>query len=135
MQHYYLDTEDIPDYINVLEDSQNKSNRAGNPITDSTLVLIATNTIISTEHFPCADKSLEGLSKDKKDWDTWKNLYKAADQKAKVKNQSVGGQEQFGATCGALKKSPPHTHQANGLPRSADVLMVIFKALSEAVTT
>ena len=135
MQHYYLDTEDIPDYINVLEDSQNKSNRAGNPITDSTLVLIATNTIISTEHFPCADKSLEGLSKDKKDWDTWKNLYKAADQKAKVKNQAVGGQDQFGATRGALKKSPPHTHQANGLPRSADVLMVIFKALSEAVTT
>ena len=135
IQHYHLDTEDIPDYINALENAQNKSNQAGNNVTASTLLLIATNTMISTEHFPCSDKSLEGLSKDKKDWATWKNLYKAADHKAKVKNQAVGGQDQFGATRGALKKSPPHTHQANGLPRSADVLMGIFKALAEAVTT
>ena len=82
IQHYHLDTEEIPYYINALENAQNKSNRAGNIITASTLLLIANNTMISTEHFLCADKSLEGLSKDKKDWDTWKNLYKAADQKA-----------------------------------------------------
>ena len=135
IQHYHLDTEDIPYYINALENDQNKSNWSGNNITASTLLLIANNITISTEHLPSAEKIWEGLSKDKKDWDTWKNLYKAADQKAKVKNQAVGGQDQFGATRGALKKSPPHTHQANGLPRSADVLMGIFKALAEAVTT
>ena len=64
-----------------------------------------------------------------------KNLYKAADQKAKVKNQAVGGQDQFGATHGALKKSPPHAHQSNGLLRSAYELIEYFNALAEAVTT
>ena len=135
IQHYHLDTEDIPDYINALENAQNKSNQAGNIITASTLLLIANNTIISTEHFPCADKSLEGLSKDKKDWATWENLYKAADQKAKVKNQAVGGQDQFGATHVTLKKSPPHVYQSNGLLGSADEVGEYFNALAESVTT
>ena len=96
IHHYHLDTEDIPDYNNVFENALNKSNRAGNTITASTLLLIATNTIISTEHFPSADKILEGLRKDKKDWATCKNLYKAAGQKAKVRNQTVGGQTNLG---------------------------------------
>ena len=135
IQHYHLDTEDIPDYINAFENAQNKSNRAGNTITASTLLLIATNTVISTEHFSSADKIWEGLRKDKKDWATWKNMYKAAGQKAKVKNQAVGGQDQFGATHGVLNKSPPHAHQATGLPRSDDDLEEHFDALAEAYTT
>ena len=76
-----------------------------------------------------------GLRKDKKDWATWKNLYKSAGQKAKVKNQAVGGQDQFGATRGTLRKSPPHDHQANGLPRSDDDFKEYFDALAEAYTT
>ena len=63
------------------------------------------------------------------------NLYKAANQKAKVNNQAVGGQDQFGATHGALKKSPPHSHQANGMLRSADELREYFDSLAETVTT
>ena len=57
MQRYHLDTEGIPEYINALEDSQNQSNRAGNPITNTTLLLIATNTILYTERLPRAEKS------------------------------------------------------------------------------
>ena len=135
IQHYHLDKEDIPDYINAFENNQNKSNRAGNTVTASTLLLIATNTMISTEHFPSVDKIWEGLRKDKKDWATWKNLYKAAGQKSKVKNQAIGGQDQFWATHGAVKKSPPHAHQASGLPRSDDDLEEYFDALAEAPTT
>ena len=44
--------EGIPDYINALEDSQKQSERAGNPITADTLLLIASNNMLSSERFP-----------------------------------------------------------------------------------
>ena len=81
------------------------------------LLLIATNAMLSAKRFPRANKSWEELSKDKKNWAAWKNLYKEADQKANVKNQVIGGQDQFGAAYGALKQSPSPTHQANSPPR------------------
>ena len=56
MQHYHQDMKGIPEYINTLEDAQKRSKRAGNPITEDTLLLIATNTMISAERFPLADE-------------------------------------------------------------------------------
>ena len=45
-------------------------------------------------------------------------MYKAADQKAKVKKQAMGGQDQFGATHGALRQAL-EPDQENFLTRSA----------------
>ena len=47
----------------MLEDAQKRSKRAGNPITEETLLLIATNTMLSTERFPQADEIWEDLTK------------------------------------------------------------------------
>ena len=69
MQHYHLDMEGIPKYINTLEDAQRQPKRAGNPITADTLLLIAYNSMPSSERFPQEDKIWEELTKRKKDWD------------------------------------------------------------------
>ena len=56
IQWYHLDSEDIPEYINNLKDAQVKSKRTNNPITNTTLVFITTNTVFSTEKLSCANK-------------------------------------------------------------------------------
>ena len=52
IQTYHEDMEGIPAYINKLEDAQKQSNRAGNPITDPTLLLFAANAMLRTDRFP-----------------------------------------------------------------------------------
>ena len=48
--------EDISEYVNALEDEKKHSKIAGNPITEDTLLLIATNTMLSKESFPQANE-------------------------------------------------------------------------------
>ena len=103
MQNYHQVMEGTPDYVNVLEDAQKRSKRAGNLTTEDTLLLITTNTMLSTERLPQAEKIWKELPKKGKVCPAWKNLYKAAGRKAKVKKQAVGGQDQFGAAYGALR--------------------------------
>ena len=79
MQHYHLDIEGIPEYTNALEDTQKRSKWAGNTITSATLLLIATNAMLSTERFSCSEKIWEELRKDRNYWYAWKNVYKTAD--------------------------------------------------------
>ena len=49
MQFYHLDSKGIPEYNIEIEDAQSKVERANNTITEATLVIIATNAILSTE--------------------------------------------------------------------------------------
>ena len=78
---------------NALEDVQKCSKRSGNPITEDTVLLITTNTMLLTESLPRANEIWEELPKNEKVWPAWKNMYNAADQKAKVKKQAFGGQD------------------------------------------
>ena len=66
MQQYHQDTEGISEDVNTLEDAQKRSKRAGNPITEETLFLIATNTMLSTERFPQAYVIWEDLPRNEK---------------------------------------------------------------------
>ena len=54
MQEYHKDSEGILEYINSLKAAQNKSKRGtgNNPITDKTLLLIATNAMLKTGAHP-----------------------------------------------------------------------------------
>ena len=61
MQTYHEDMEVIPTYINNLKDAQKQSNRAGNPITDPTLLLFAENAIMRTDRLPRANEIWEDL--------------------------------------------------------------------------
>ena len=71
-----------------------------------TLLLIATNVMLLTEPLPRADEILDNLSKEKNDWAAWKKLHKADYWKAKVKKQTVGGQDQFGAAHSTIRQMP-----------------------------
>ena len=55
MQKYHTECEIIPMYINVLEDAQKQSGRAGNTIPDAQLLLISTTAMLSTQRFPSAN--------------------------------------------------------------------------------
>ena len=61
-------------------------------------------------------------------------MYKAAYQRAKVKKQAIGGQDQFGAAHSALIQSP-QSQQENGPTRLAANLDKYFGALSVSATT
>ena len=52
MQTHHEYMEGIPEYINKLEDSQKQSTLAGNPITDTTIILFASNAMLRTNRFP-----------------------------------------------------------------------------------
>ena len=52
MQHYHLEVEEIPEYINMLEDDQRQAGQAGRTITDDTLLLFASTEMLTSERFP-----------------------------------------------------------------------------------
>ena len=77
--------EGILKFINKLEDSQNQSNRAGNAITDPTLLLFAANTMLRTDRFPRVNEKWEELASSNRNWTKWKTIYLKADIADKVK--------------------------------------------------
>ena len=83
MQEYHTDSEGILEYINALEAAQTKSKRrtGNNPITDATLLLIATNVMLKTgAHLRTTDK-WEDLYAYAQKWDAWNTEYKTANMK------------------------------------------------------
>ena len=96
IQTYHEDMEGIPTYINMLEDSQRQSNRAGNPITDPTLLQFAANAMLCTDHFPRENEIWEDLPSNERTWARWKTINFKADMANKVKKAAKGGQDHFG---------------------------------------
>ena len=62
MQHYHIESEGIPEYINTLKETQAKDERANNPIAKEALVIIATNNMLSTEKLPNTNKDRKELN-------------------------------------------------------------------------
>ena len=88
----------------MLEDTQKQSNMAGNLITDPTLLLFATNTMLRTDRFPRANEIWEDLTSNNRTWARWKN-YRKADMANKVKKAAKGRQYHF-VSHGAFDKVP-----------------------------
>jgi hypothetical protein len=53
MIQYYVQAEGIPQYIVMMEDAQKKTKRAGMPIADVELVMMASAAVLAAQHFPC----------------------------------------------------------------------------------
>jgi hypothetical protein len=49
MHNAHNNSEGIPEYINTLEDGRDKAARAGAPISNNMLVIIATKAMLTTE--------------------------------------------------------------------------------------
>ena len=67
-----------------------------NKIADSTLLLIASTSILKSQRFPWANEKWEDLTKDAQMWEEWNVLYKDAHAKAQINKNSIKG-DQFGA--------------------------------------
>jgi hypothetical protein len=61
MHQYYVQSDGIPQYINMLEDAQKKAKRAGMPIADIELVMMASAAVLAAQYFPREVNNWEGL--------------------------------------------------------------------------
>jgi hypothetical protein len=61
IHNYYTQADGIPQYINMLEDAQKKATRAGMPIADVKLVMMASAAILVAQHFPRKVDNWKGL--------------------------------------------------------------------------
>ena len=99
MQEYHKDREGILEYINAIEAAQKESKRGtgNNLITDKTLLLIATNTMLKIgAHLQTTDKCKD-LNVAAQKWCAWKTVYKTADMKYIVQRLTTGENSAHGA--------------------------------------
>ena len=84
MLQYHLEHEGVPEYINALEDAQKMAALLdeSNEIADSTLLLIASTSILKSQRYPRANEKWEDITKDAQTWEAWKVLYKDSHSKA-----------------------------------------------------
>ena len=99
MEKYHLQEEGIPEYIALLKQAQEQAKRAGkrHAISDDTLVVIASDAMMSTGRFPRTDELWEELEEDAQDWDTWCTMYTTAYSRAQTKRRAAGGRDEFGS--------------------------------------
>ena len=107
MQCYHLEVEGIPEYINMLEDSQRKAGRAGQKIANKTLLLFASTAMLTSEQFPRANDDWEECAERDKTWEQRKTAYKKAQAQARVKAQTNDGSAKFGAAKSAARQDKP----------------------------
>jgi hypothetical protein len=75
MHNYYTQADGTPQSINMLEDAQKKVTRAGMPIADVKLVMMASAAVLATQHFPCKVDNWEGLPSASRTWTAWKTAF------------------------------------------------------------
>jgi hypothetical protein len=73
--YYYTQADGIPQYINMLEDGQKKATRAGMPIADVKLVMMASAAVLAAQHFPREVNDWEGLPSTSCMWTAWKTAF------------------------------------------------------------
>jgi hypothetical protein len=97
MSQYYAGTPDVPKYIFLLEDSQqHKAARACLPITNQTLTVLASTTLLAADTFPRTTELWEELDPVNKTWAAWKTAYLAAHKKRANRLRATGGADYLG---------------------------------------
>jgi hypothetical protein len=91
MSKYYKGTTDIPEYIFLREDAQHKAARARLPITNQTLIVLASTALLAADTFPCTTELWEELDPANKTWTAWKTAYLAAHKKRANRLRATGG--------------------------------------------
>ncbi len=104
---YYVQADGIPQYINMLEDAQKKAKRAGMPIADIKLVMMASAAVLAAQHFPCKVDDWEGLPTTSRTWPAWKKAFRLAHLKRQRQILASGGGELLGGAHGVLPEIAP----------------------------
>ena len=92
----HTEHDSIAQYIWALKEAQQQDSGAIMPITDTTLVMISTKSMLETQWFPTAENKWEELGRSAQTWGKWKELYRKSDKQARFKCQDAGGQYKFG---------------------------------------
>ena len=91
MHQYYVQADGIPQYIVMLEDAQKKAKRAGMPIADVELVMMASAAVLAAQHFPREVDDWEGLPTPNRTWSAWKTAFRLAHLKRQRQILASGG--------------------------------------------
>jgi hypothetical protein len=78
MAQYYVQADGIPHFIIMMEDVQKKAKRAGMPIADVKLVMMALAAILAAQHFQQEVDDWEGLPAIDCTWRAWKVAFHLA---------------------------------------------------------
>ena len=114
MKNAHKESNGIPEYIYYLEDGQDKAERAGAPITDTMLMIIAAKAMLTSEQYPRANDDWEELDAGEKIWSARKTLYRAAANKAAIKAKAASGKDQFGAANAATETASEYMNPPMG---------------------
>ena len=76
MMQYYVQADGIPQFIVMMEDAQKKAKRAGMPIADVELVMMASAAVLAAQHFPRKVDDWEGLPAVDHTWRAWKVAFR-----------------------------------------------------------
>ena len=93
MTQYYVQADGIPQFIVMMEDAQKKAKRAGMPIADVELVMMASAAVLAAQHFPREVDDWEGLPAVDRTWRAWKVAFRLAHLKRQRQLQASGGGE------------------------------------------
>ena len=83
MQRYHLEVEGIHEYINMLKDAQWQAGWAGRTVTDESILLFSSTTMLTSKRFPRANNDWEDRAESDKTWDSWKLVHNEAHAKAR----------------------------------------------------
>ncbi len=78
MMQYYVQADGIPQFIVMMEDAQKKATRAGMPIANIKLVMMASAAVLVAQHFPCKVDDWKGLPTKARTWQAWKVAFRLA---------------------------------------------------------
>ena len=110
MSQYYEGMPDVPKYIFMLKDARRKGARAGLPVTNQTLTVLAPGLLSSRScTFPHTTKLWEELDPVAKTWTAWKTAYLNAHKRRANHVRATGGANNLG------RANLAHANQANGL--------------------
>jgi hypothetical protein len=87
MTQYYVQADGIPQLIVMMGDAQKKAKRAGMPIADAKLVMMASAAVLAAQHLP---QEVDGLPTINHTWRAWKVAFHLAHLKRQCQLQASG---------------------------------------------
>ncbi len=97
MMQYYVQADGTPQFIIMMEDAQKKATRAGMPITNVELVMMALATVLAAQQFPCEVDDWKDLPTMPHTWQAWKVAFCLAHLKRQRQLQASRGGKTLGS--------------------------------------
>ena len=115
MIQYYVQAECIPQYIVMMEDAQKKAKRAGMPIANVELVMMASAAVLAAQNFLRKVTDWKGRPAINRTWRAWEVEFRQAHIQRQRQLQGSGGGKPLGGAHTVLP-APPCTIDCLGMP-------------------